>query len=144
MYILYLEGWGTFYSCSGVRLGVRCVSAGNSFVELLHVLCLLVNNVNSLVKQEKVQLFLVVGQYCCHFLHCERFFGNIVEIRWLLCCYTIIFLAIFQWLNFCLGGLLPGETIWSLSKVAQLWAVHSTDYLSWHFSGEKVCDCLKN
>lgn len=62
MYILYLEGWSTLYSCSGVRFGVMCVPTGNSFVELLRVLCLIVDNVNSLVKREKVQLFLVVGQ----------------------------------------------------------------------------------
>lgn len=88
MYILYL-GWGTLCSCRGVRLGVRCVSAWGSFVKL-RVLCLIVNYVNSLVKRENNSaisswpVFLPLF----YFLHCERFFRNIIEIRWLLCCYS--------------------------------------------------------
>lgn len=144
MYILYLESWSTLYSCSGVRFGVTCVSIRNSFVELLRVLCLIVDNVNSLVKWEKVILSSwSVMLPLFYFLHCEVFFGNILEIRWLLCCYRAVFLAIFQWINSYLGSLLPGENTWCLWKVAQLWVVHTTGHLSWLFSGEEVCDCLK-
>lgn len=81
MYILYLEGWGTLCSCNGVRLGVTCVSAGN-FVNLLRVLCLIVNNVNLLVKLDKAQLFLVVGEhycYCFTFSTVKEFLGILLK-----------------------------------------------------------------